>query len=96
MRAPAPHGRLHALRVHHAAGIDRQVHARDPHLPLLVDLDLHNRGHIAEEAPVRRKAQRMTLARFLVRPAGALRHHFDHAPQAACIHWILVKGFPIV
>src|SRR5262252_75532 len=49
--------RLHALRVNHVAGIDHQVHTRDPHLPLLVDLDVDNCGHIAEKTPMRRKAQ---------------------------------------
>jgi hypothetical protein len=47
---------------------------------LIVDLDVDNRGHIAEKTPMRRKAQRTTLPWLFVRPAGALRHHFDHAP----------------
>jgi hypothetical protein len=88
--------RLHALRMHHTAGIDRQVHTRDTHLPLIVDLDLHHRGDIAEEAAVRRKAPCMSLAGLLVRLAGALCHDFNHAPQAAGIHRILVERFPIV
>jgi hypothetical protein len=58
----------------------RPDHERDPHLPLIVDLDVDNRGYIAEKTPMRRKAQRTTLPWLFVRPAGALRHHFDHAP----------------
>jgi hypothetical protein len=87
---------LHALRMHDEAGIDRQVHTRDAHLPPIVDLDLDNRGYIAEEAAVRGKPERMPLPRLLVPPAGALRHDFDHAPQAGGIHRILAERFPIV
>lgn len=90
---------LHALRVHHAAGIHHQVHARDPHLPLLVDLDVDHRGHIAEKTPMRRKAQRTTLPWLFVRPAGALRRHCDHALKGRDLDdtcsmglWIVTAG----
>jgi hypothetical protein len=71
------------------------VHARDPYLFLVIDLDIHGRSHIAEETPVRRKTQRATLTRFPVRPAGRFSHRFDHAPQTKrstpfTLNWIIV------
>ena len=78
-----------AIGMNHLAGVESDVHARNPDLSV-VHFHFHHRRDISEEAAVNGDAQRAPVARLLLRPAGLLGCDFDHAPHARDVEHIRI------
>ncbi len=74
------------LRIYHQACIQSRVHTRDAHLALVIDLDLHDRGHVRQETFMRRDPDAEALAVFSLSPAIFFRDHLRDVAQTTVSH----------
>src|SRR6266481_3583390 len=80
--------RASRFRIYHQARIENRIHARDPHLTLIIDFDLNDRGHVRQETAVPRNPDASALAVLALSPSGFFRDHLCNVAQTTGFPWI--------
>src|ERR1700737_3694241 len=76
------------FRIHHQAGVQNRIHARNPYFTFIIDLDFNDRGYVCQETAVRRDPDACAFAVLALPPSGFFGDHLRDAAQT--------PGFPRV
>src|SRR6267378_7252539 len=84
------------FRIHHQACVQNCIHARNPYLALIINLDLDDRCHIRQKTAVRCNPHTGTLAVLALSPPGFFRDHLRDTSQPTGFPWVSVHRSSVV
>src|SRR4029077_5823311 len=82
--------------IDYQARIQNRIHARDPPLTVVIDLDLNDRCDIRQEALMRRNPEARSLAMLALSPPGFFCDQLCNVAETTGFPWVGVHRSPIV